>query len=145
ILADKLERGDEALAVLSEMADHGDESIREAYVTLGDRLGWRGIVATKIVEWYSDDKTNPSRVKNLRGAFTRFAEVGRDEDAVKVASEIVRSKGADRDLAEHLEKLAIKTKNLDALSAAHDLVAREATGVDRAMELVRQAEVRVPA
>src|SRR4029077_9126965 len=52
VLADKLNRGDEALAALSEMADQGHENVRAAYIELGDRLGWRGIVATKIVEWW---------------------------------------------------------------------------------------------
>jgi len=41
ILADKLDRGDEALAALTELADAGDAGIRQAYVELGDRLGWK--------------------------------------------------------------------------------------------------------
>jgi tetratricopeptide (TPR) repeat protein len=142
LLADKLNRGDEALATLAEMADQGDEGLRAAYVELGDRLGWRGIVATKLVEWWSDAKPGPDRITHLRGAFERFAEVGRDPDAVKVATELVRSKGADPALAEHLEKLSAKIKDLDALATAHDLLARDMTGMDRARELVRQAEVR---
>ena len=59
--------------------------------------------------------------------------------------EIVRSKGADRELAERLENLAVKTNDHDALSVAHDLLSRETTGPDRALELVRQAEIRVRA
>jgi hypothetical protein len=123
----------------------GDAAIREAYVELGDRLGWRGIVATKLVEWWFEAKQSPERLTQLRGAFERFAEVGREQDAVRVACEIVRSKGADRELAERLEQLAIKTGDLDALAIAHDLLARELTGPDRAKELVRQAEARVKA
>jgi tetratricopeptide (TPR) repeat protein len=145
VLADKLNRGDEALATLSEMADQGDEGVRAAYIELGDRLGWRGIVATKVVEWWLEAKPSPERIAHLRGAFERFAEVGRDQDAVRVATELARSKGADRELAAHLETLSIKTKDLDALSTAHDLMARDLSGIDRARELVRQAEVRVPA
>jgi tetratricopeptide (TPR) repeat protein len=145
VLADKLDRGDEALAALTELADQGDAAIRSAYVDLGDRLGWRGIVATKLVEWWFEAKPNAERLTNLRGAFERFAEVGREQDAVRVACELVRSKGADRDLAERLEELAIKTSDLDALAIAHDLLARDLTGADRAKELVRQAESRVKA
>ncbi|HEY8039315.1 MAG TPA: hypothetical protein VIF15_05950 [Polyangiaceae bacterium] len=145
ILADRLDRGDEALAALTELADMGDAAIRTAYVELGDRLGWKGIVATKLVEWWFEAKQSPERTANLRGAFERFAEVGREQDAVRVACEIVRSKGADRELAERLEALSIKTSDLDALAIAHDLLARELTGVDRAKELVRQAEARVKA
>jgi tetratricopeptide (TPR) repeat protein len=145
ILADKLNRGDEALAALTELGDQGDLEVREAYVALGDRLGWRGIVATKLVEWWSGAKPDAQRTAYLRGAFDRFAEVGRDEDAVRVACEVVRSKGADRELADRLEELSTKTKNLDALSIAHDLIAREMSGLDRARELVRQAEARVTA
>ncbi len=145
VLADKLDRGDEALATLSELADQGDESVREAYEKLGDKLGWRGIVATKLVEWWSDAKPGPERTAHLRGAFERFAEVGRDEDAVRVGCEVVRSKGADRQLAAELEAVASKTKDLDALSMAHDFIARELSGTERARELVRQAEARVAA
>jgi len=145
VLADRLNRGDEALAALTELADQGDEAVRAAYVELGDRLGWRGIVATKLVEWWSGAKPDAQRTAHLRGAFERFAEVGRDEDAVRVACEVVRSKGADQVLAVSLEELAIKTHNLDALSIAHDLIARELTGLPRAQELVRQAESRVNA
>jgi tetratricopeptide (TPR) repeat protein len=145
ILAAKLERGDEALAVLTELADRGDEDIRAAYVELGDRLGWRGIVATKLVEWWFEVEPSARRTEKLRGAFERFVEVGRDEDAVRVACEVVRSKGADRALAQQLEELSIKTRDLDALSMAHDLLVRESTGMDRAQELVRQAETRLTA
>jgi hypothetical protein len=57
----------------------------------------------------------------------------------------VRSKGADRPLAERLEQLAVKTADHDALSTAHDLLTRELAGAERAGELVRQAELRVKA
>jgi tetratricopeptide (TPR) repeat protein len=145
VLSDKLDRGDEALAALTELADMGDASCRAAYVDLGDRLGWRGIVATKLVEWWFEAKQSPERTANLRGAFDRFAEVGREQDAVRVACEIVRSKGADRELADRLEQLSVKTSDLDALAIAHDLLARELSGFERAKELVRQAEARVKA
>ena len=145
ILADKLDRGDEALAALTELADQGDASIRQAYVDLGDRLGWKGIVAQKLVEWWFEAKHGHERTAQLRGAFERFVEIGRDQDAARVAIEIVRSKGGDRALAERLEDLAIKTADHDALSFAHDLLARDIAGAERANELVRQAEARVRA
>ncbi len=145
VLADELDRGDEALAVFEDLANRGDASIREAYVALGDRLGWRGVVAAKLVEWWFDAKASPERTANLRGAFERFAEVGRDDDAVRVACEIARGKGADVDLARHLERLAVKTSDLDALASAHDILSRDMAGIDRARELVRQAEVQLQA
>ena len=58
---------------------------------------------------------------------------------------LARSKGADRTLAEQLERIALKQKDLEALSVAHDLIARELGGVERAAELVRQAEARASA
>ena len=145
VLAEKLNRGDEALAALTELADQGDADLRAYYEELGDKLGWHGIVATKLVEWWMGGKPSPERLDHLRGAFERFAKVGRNEDAVKIGCEIVRSKGADAELAKVLEGLAIKTKNLDAIAIAHDLIARELSGPDRARELVRQAETRVEA
>ena len=45
-------------------------------MALGDRLGWRGIVATKLVDWWFDAKGGPERTTALRGAFERFCDVG---------------------------------------------------------------------
>ncbi|OJY26965.1 MAG: hypothetical protein BGO98_44425 [Myxococcales bacterium 68-20] len=145
ILADKLDRGDEALGALTDLADQGETSVRHAYIELGDRLGWKGIVASKLKEWWFDARHGAERTAALRGAFERFADVGRDADAVTVAIELVRTKGADKRLAEHLEELSVKTGDQDALAVAHDVLTREVQGPDRAHELVRQAEVRARA
>ncbi len=145
ILADKLDRGDEALGALTDLADQGEASVRKAYIELGDRLGWKGIVASKLKEWWFDARHGVERTAALRGAFERFADVGRDADAVTVAIELVRTKGADKKLAEHLEELAVKTGDQDALAVAHEVLTREVQGPDRAHELVRQAEVRARA
>lgn len=145
VLSDELNRGDEALAVLSEPADAGDPALRTAYVELGDRLGWSGLVAGKLVEWWFDAKPGHERTANLRGAFERFAIVGRDEEAVRVGCEVVRNRGADGPMARKLEELAIKTHNLEALEMAHDVLVADLTGSSRAHELVRQAEERLKA
>ncbi len=145
ILADKLNRGDEALATLTEFADQGITPLRDAYVELGDRLGWKGLVATKLVEWWLGSRSAPERTTALRGAFDRFVDVGRHQDATRVGLEIVRARGADRELATKLEELAVKTNDQDALFIAQDLLIRELTGIERATELVRQAEARVAA
>ena len=143
VLADKLDRGDEALAVLTELADQGDTDIRTAYIALGDRLGWKGLVGQKLCEWWFEARNGPERIGALKEAFDRFAEVGRDQDAARVAIEIIRGKAGDRALAERLEELAIKTTDLDAMQFAHDLLIRDLQGVERAAEFVRQAEVSV--
>ena len=145
MLADKLDRGDEALGALTDLADSGEPTVRDAYISLGDRLGWKGIVASKLKEWWFDARHGTERTAALRGAFERFADVGRDADAVTVAIELIRTKGADKKLAEHLEELSVKTGDHDALIVAHELLAREPQGEDRGNELVRQAEIRVRA
>ena len=145
ILADKLNRGDEALATLTELADQGIPALRTAYVDLGDRLGWKGLVATKLVEWWLGARSGPERTTALRGAFDRFVEVGRHQDATRVGLEIVRARGADRELAQKLEELSVKTNDADALFVAQDLLLRDLAGLERASELVRQAEARVAA
>lgn len=141
ILHRKVGKGDEALAALMNVGDQGDEACRTEYVRLGDELGWKGVVASKLVEWYADAPNGPERNEALRGAFDRFLAVGREADAASVALELARSRGADADIAQQLEAIAVKLKDLDALSVAHDLVAAELRGVARAEELVRQAEV----
>ncbi|MFO0680108.1 MAG: hypothetical protein U0169_26535 [Polyangiaceae bacterium] len=146
VLAERLDRGHEALAALTELADAGNADLRKAYVELGDGLGWKGIVAQKLVEWWFEAKHGPDRVEALRAAFVRYAEVERDQDAVQVGVEILRAKGgADKAVATDLERLAVKTKSHDALTLAHEILLRDLTGEIRAEELVRQAESRVGA
>ncbi len=144
ILEGQLGRGDEALSALEKLADQGDAPCREAYVALGDKLGWKGIVATKLVAWH-ESGIGPERNEALRSAFARFLEIGRDQDAARVAMEIARARGADRALAEKLEELATRLRDLDALSVSHDLLVKELSGPARAAELVRQAEAQVAA
>jgi Tfp pilus assembly protein PilF len=144
ILEQKLGKGDEALAALERLADQGDEPCREAYVELGDKLGWKGIVATKLVAW-NEAVVGPSRNEALRGAFERFLAMGREQEAVRVAMELVRTRGVDRELAERTEALASKHKDLESLAVVHDILAKEQPVPARAGELVRQAEVRVAA
>jgi tetratricopeptide (TPR) repeat protein len=137
---EKLGKGDEALATLERLADQGDEPCREAYVALGDKLGWKGIVATKLVTW-NESTSGPARNEALQGAFERFVEIGRDEDACRTAMELARSRGASVELARQLEQIGVKLVNVEALSVAHDLLAKDLSGEERAAELVRQAEV----
>lgn len=141
VLHQRCGRGDEALAALTEVADTGDQACRDAYVALGDELGWRGIVATKLVEWYEQAPVGSARNDALRGAFERFIEVGRDADAVSVGKELARTRGAAADLAPKLEELGVKLQDLDAVGVAHGLLVAELSGAPRAEELVRQAEV----
>jgi cellulose synthase operon protein C len=141
ILHEKVKKSDEALAALMEVADAGDEACRDEYVRLGDTLGWKGVVATKLVEWYLEAAASPARNASLRGAFERFVEVGRDADAASVAKELARTRGADAEIAQKLEEIAVKLKDLDALGIAHDLLVQDLSGPSRADEMVRQAEV----
>ncbi len=141
VLHEKVKKSDEALAVLMQVADAGDEACREEYVRLGDTLGWKGVVASKLVEWYLELQASPARNAALRGAFERFVEVGRDADAASVAKELARTRSTDPAIAQELERIAVKLKDLDALSIAHELLVLELNGPARAEEMVRQAEV----
>ena len=144
LMDQRLGRGQEALAVLEPQADEGDEECRNAYVEIGDRLNFKGIVAMKLRDWYA---LAPAAKQHeaFRGAFDRFAEMGRNADAAQVAVELIRSKGATPEIVQKLEELATKAKDLDSLGTAHDLMARDVSGVERAVEYVRQAEVLVAA
>ncbi len=141
ILHEKVGRSDDALAVLMDVADRGDAACRDEYVKLGDALGWKGIVATKLVEWNLEAPMGDDRNLALRGAFDRFVAVGRNQDAAAVAVELVRARAADAELAEKLETIAVELKDLDALGVAHDLLVSGLSGPPRAEEMVRQAEV----
>ncbi|HMR78302.1 MAG TPA: hypothetical protein PKD61_24515, partial [Polyangiaceae bacterium] len=145
IHAEELEKGDQALATLMEVADEGDAACREAYVKLGDELGWAGIVATKLVEWHLESPVGQERHDALRGAFERFADVGRDADASQVARELIRTRGADAEIANRLEEIAIKLQDAEAIAVAHDFLSQDLTGPSRAEEMVRQAEALLSA
>lgn len=145
VLADKLSRGEEALTALAQVAEQGDVECREAFVALGDRLEKKKLVATKLVEWFGHAAPSPTRDENLHGAFERFVEVGADPEAASIAKELARLRIARPDTAERLEVVAVRLKDLDALSIAHDLIVRELSGPARASEMVRQAEVLVTA
>jgi cellulose synthase operon protein C len=143
ILHQKVGKGDEALAALLEIADRGDVPCREEYVSLGDELGWKGVVAVKLVEWNISAPSSAARTEALRGAFDRFLDVERKADAAAVGKEVARIKGTDAEFAKRLEKLAVELTDLDVLAVAHDLLVQDLTGPARAEEFVRQAEVLV--
>jgi len=145
ILHQKVGKGDEALAALLEIADRGDVPCREEYVRLGDELGWKGVVAVKLVEWNLSSPSSPARTLALRGAFDRFLEVDRKSDAAAVGKEVARAKGTDTEFAKRLEKLAVDLGDLDVLAVSHDLLVQDLSGPARAEEFVRQAEVLVDA
>jgi tetratricopeptide (TPR) repeat protein len=145
VLNQHVGKGDEALAALMEIADGGDEPCRKEYVKLGDELGWKGIVAAKLVEWYAETPVGPDRHAALRGAFERFVEVGREQDAARVGQELIRTRGADAEIARRLEEIAVQLRDLEALGSAHDLIVADLTGPSRAEEMVRQAEILVAA
>lgn len=144
ILVDRLDNGQEALAVLEPLADEGDRDCRDAYVQLGDKLGFKGIVAMKLRDWYATAPVADQH-EAFRGAFERFIEMGRDQDAAQIAVELIRSRGATEEIIESLEEIAVRLKDLDSLATAHDYRVRDLSGEQRAEEFVRQAEVLLSA
>jgi cellulose synthase operon protein C len=144
IHAERLGQGDQALATLERRADQGDVACQHAYVELGIQLGWKGIVATKLVGW-NESVVGTSRVDALRQAFGLFVEVERDTDACTVALELARSKDCDPAMARDLEAIAVRLRDLGALAVAHDVLAADLSGLERAQEIVRQAEIKLQA
>ena len=144
ILHEKLEKGDEALALSRRPRRSRATSLAARSSTWCSAISsrWKGIVAAKLVAW-NESTVGPARNEAMRSAFWRFLGIGREQDAARVAVELSRSKGADKPLAEKLEQIASKLKDLDSLSIAHDLLAKELSRAARAAELVRQAEVQV--
>ena len=137
---DKMSKGDQALAALEKRADEGDVACQQRYADLGIELDWKGVVAQKLVQW-NESVAGTSRSDALRRAFDLFLEVERDADAKTVALALARSKDCDVEMARELEAVAVRTKDLDALGVAHDIIGKSLGGLDRAEEYVRQAEV----
>lgn len=143
LLSEKLDRGEEALSVLAMIADQGDEPCRDAFVELGDRLGKKDVVAAKLVEWFGQAPPGKHRDDQLHAAFERLVEVEAYEQAVHIGKELGRMRVARRAIAEKLEDVSLRMKDLDGLAMAHELIVRELSGPARAHEMVRQAETLV--
>jgi tetratricopeptide (TPR) repeat protein len=141
VLHERLERSDEALKYLEQIADRGDEGCRQQFVSLADDLKKPVLAAEKLVQWYASETGSPRRAHALHGAFTRLISAGDDDKIIKVAKELARTRSADVDLAEPLERVATKARDLDVLNMALELKVRDLSGVPRAEEMVRQAEV----
>ncbi len=144
ILDGKLDRADDALERLVALADLGDADCRNSAVTLADRLDRPKWVADKILEW-STGSAVAERSDALRAAFGRFVAARADEAAISTATELARAKGADLEIAAQLETIATRARDLDALGAAHDLLVEPKESLERASELVRQAEAMISA
>lgn len=141
VLHERLERSDEALKYLEQIADRGDEGCRQQFVSLADDLKKPVLAAEKLVHWYAAETGSPRRAHALHGAFTRLVTAGDDDKLVAVARELARTRSADVDIAEPLERVAVKMRDLDVLNMALELKVRDLSGVPRAEEMVRQAEV----
>ncbi|HVZ33999.1 MAG TPA: hypothetical protein VG963_16345, partial [Polyangiaceae bacterium] len=141
VLHERLERSDEALRYLELVADRGDEACRQQFVSLADDLRKQVLAADKLVQWYAPETGSARRAHALHGAFTRLVAAGDDEKIVAVAKELARTRSGDVDIAEPLERVAVKTRDLDVLYMALELKVRDLSGVARAEEMVRQAEV----
>jgi len=141
VLHERLERSDEALRYLEQIADRGDEGCRQQFVSLADDLKKPVLAAEKLVQWYAPETGSPRRAHALHGAFTRLVTAGDDDKIITVAKELARTRSADVDIAEPLERVATKKRDLDVLNMALELKVRDLSGVARAEEMVRQAEV----
>jgi tetratricopeptide (TPR) repeat protein len=141
VLHERLERSDEALKYLEKIADRGDEGCRQQFVSLADDLKKPVLAAEKLVQWYASETGSPRRAHALHGAFTRLVAGGDEEKIIAVAKELARTRSADVDIAEPLERVAVKARDLDVLNMALELKVRDLSGVPRAEEMVRQAEV----
>ncbi len=141
VLHERLERSDEALKYLEDIADRGDEGCRQQFVSLADDLKKPVLAAEKLVQWYAPETGSTRRAHALHGAFTRLVTAGDDAKLVAVAKELARTRSADVDIAEPLERVGTKTRDLDVLNMALELKVRDLSGVPRAEEMVRQAEV----
>jgi len=141
VLHERLERSDEALKYLEQIADRGDEGCRQQFVSLADDLKKPILAAEKLVQWYAPETGSPRRAHALHGAFTRLVTAADDDKIIVVAKELARTRSADVDIAEPLERVGVKKRDLDVLNMALELKVRDLSGVARAEEMVRQAEV----
>ncbi len=139
---ERLNRSDDAFALLASAGANGDSAIRDAYAELGDRLGWSGIVGNQIVAWWRDAPDSQGRFDQLFSAFSRWLKMSRGSDAIALGTHLLASRFATRVLADTIEELAEQTHDYDTLGVAHDWKLAQTDSAERPAEYVRQAEVR---
>ncbi|NRA33069.1 MAG: hypothetical protein HRU17_06975 [Polyangiaceae bacterium] len=145
ILHEKLEKHEEALNLLAAVGTQGDQACRDYFVEMGDEVDEKIRVATQLVEWFREFPSGKRRTTALHGAFERFAEAGKLEEAASVAKDLAHTRTLEANVAETLEGIAVELKDLDALAVAQRLLVKELGGPARSEELVRQAEVMISA
>jgi hypothetical protein len=118
VLHEQLDDGDEAINVLGGVADSGDAQCRTEFITLGDQLGKKDIVARRMVVWFKDEPPSPEREEQLHGAFDRFLEVDEKREAVDVAKHLAQSHQLREDVAEVVEGLGVEWGPRDERSRA---------------------------
>ena len=144
ILADKLDRGDEALAALTELADQGDPGIREAYVDLGDRLGWKGIVAQQARRVVVRGEARPG-AHDAAARRVRALRRGRARSGRRARRHRDRALQGGRPRARRTPRGARRSRRPTTTRSRSRTISWRGTlaGAERANELVRQAEARV--
>ncbi|HSC87209.1 MAG TPA: hypothetical protein VLC09_08065, partial [Polyangiaceae bacterium] len=136
----RLERSSEALTELEPFAELNPGRARDRYLELGDELGKQAHTARKLQEWLADLPAGVERQEALGVAYRRLVDAGVDDRALEVGLELLRQKGAPSELAESVERVALRARSSEGLLAAFGVLGRDTSGPARAAEMVRQAE-----
>ena len=143
ILADHLERVDEALRGLAPLTAAGSDVARATALAIADRHGAHALIGGQILAW---GRTTPgAEGQRLLGeAFDRFVRGGAVDRALEIALDVLRTpRGKEAKFLEDLEPLAVTARSVELALEVHDRRASLTSGAARAQELVRQAKVRI--
>ncbi len=145
VLDEKLNLSDDALAVLSDLADAGDAQCRAAYVEVADRAGAQRRSAEKLEEWAASAGDDAGQTGFLRGAFDRYLAYGLLKQASQIAARLAATGLFDADAASRLERAALEARDIEVAQAAQGYLMSGREGADRVQEALRQAEALVAA
>ena len=143
VLADHLERVEEALRGLAMYTAAGSEDARAAALAIADRHGAHAQIGGQILAW-ARTTPGPEGQRLLGEAFDRFHRGEALDRALEIAGDLLRTpRGKDAHFLEQLEPMAIDEKAQELVLEIHDRRASLTSGAARAQELIRQAKVRI--
>ncbi|MEO7092139.1 MAG: hypothetical protein ABI175_02735, partial [Polyangiales bacterium] len=143
VLADHLERVEEALRGLAVFTAQGSDAARAAALAIADRHAAHSQIGGQILAWA---RTTPgAEGQRLLGeAFDRFVRGDAVDRALEIAVDLMRTpRGKDLGYLESLEPLATSARATELVFEVHDRRAAITSGPARAEELIRQARVRL--
>lgn len=143
VLADHLNQVEDALRTLAPLTMAGSDVARASAMQIADRHKADAQIGGQILAW-ARTTPGPEGHRLLGEAFDRFIAGGARDRALEIAPDVLRTaRGKDQEFLQEVEPLAIESRAQELVLEIHDRRGAGTSGPARAIELIRQARVRI--